>query len=637
MKKIIKLLALTSTLVGLTACGSGTIEDDFEPINPGTLPDKKPGVDYDGLKPYDEEVTIDVIGINYSPTLDVPKQYDVRNNAFVDAAKDFLNIKLNFVSVEAAEQYEEKLNLRIASNNLPDIFRVTDLTTLQRLKEGNMLADLGDTFHYLNKNYQDMYKSTLYKPALEAVMDEGTLSCFPNVLNPNEKAQRFYIRKDWLECLNLQVPTSYEKLIEVATAFKNNANTIVEKCFIEDSGVKAKDIVPIGMTKSVSAVGNNTAAILFNVFGTRPNAFFEQDGELYDSNTSEEMKQALIEMKSLYEKGLLAKEFYNKTDTNISNDIIGGKVGIVGGMRHNPSFPLQDSVNFSDTPGAEWVAINIPDKNGKYIAPVVDTVLFEDFNCVSKNCKHPEAAAKLTNLFYDMFYSDDAAEKYPGYTEPSEGFFYSWVPSKIWYTPYTIDSYKRVNKVFDELKQYGFVISDEKLSEMESDRFDWENYYEELSTGEYDLDPSKKTNPDDPDYSEIFNKLWVRERNNGFKYGYPYMQALSAGKKHSQMSKFEKRGFGIYTQAIAKNSGDAYVSDLSDGKYASKADKFYGMKTPAQQNYGEYLYTCVNKFILKCIIGESDPVDDWNSYVKDYNNNGGEAVLRQVNQWYKTK
>lgn len=607
------------TAAAFSACKTESVIDDYERIDPGVLPEKQAGKDYSPLKKYDSVVTIKVLGTDFTAIGEVPATYKGKpsgpaNNAFNDAALQYLNIKLEYVSTVSGERYADRLNTLIAGGELPDIFRVTDATTFETLKKSQLIADIADDFYYLNDEFQAMYKSDLYKPALESCMEKGKLYAFPNVQNPYETAQKLYIRKDWLDLCGLDLPTTYEELVAAAEAFKNHAAEIAAT-----SDLAAKDIIPIGITKEIAAVGNGTAAGLFNLFGAQPDAFFNVNGKLVDSNLSSEMKTALAEINKLYSKGLLAKEFYNYTDSKVSNDIIAGKVGIVSGMRHIATYPLQESVSNEATPSAEWVAIELPPVNGTASKPVVERVLIQDYNCVSRSCAYPDALAKLSNLFYDMFYNDNAYEIYGSLSQPSGGFFYSWVPAKIWYTPYTIDSYKRVQGVFDELYEAGFRITDEQLTKMSEKSFDWKAYYTELENG---------------DYGDIFKKLWVRERDNGFKYGYPYMQAKRAGKTHAQMTAFEKKGYGIYEQAISVSGGDGYVCALSEGKKAAKYNEFYGTKTPAQQNYGEYLYSSMKKYYLNVIIG-TESLSGWDNFVKTYRKNGGDAVIDQVNQWYK--
>lgn len=603
-----------------SACKPASIIDDYVKVNPGTLPEKNADEDYSPLTPYSQTVTVKVLGTDFTAIGDIPTSYNGKpsgpaNNAFNDAALKYLNVKLEYVSTISGERYSDRLSTLMAAGDLPDVFRVTDPTTFEVMKSSGLIEDLANSYYYLNEQYQSMYSNSLYKPALESCMVEGKLYAFPNVQNPYERAQKFYIRKDWLSSCSLQIPTTWEEVVIAARAFKNNAKTLAES-----QGLNEKDIIPIGITKEIAAIGNNTAAGIFNLFGALPGAFIQKDGALIDSNTSSEAKRALQELASLYQEGLISKEFYNYTDTKVSNDIIAGKVGIVSGMRHIASYPLQESVSNSSTPGAEWVAIELPSVNGQESYPVVDRVLIEDYNCVRRGYEHPEVLAKLTNLFYDMFYNDSASEIYGSLCEPSGGFFYSWIPTKLWYTPYTTDSYKRVNAVFEELYSAGFRISDQTLTDMADKSFDRKAYYQQMLNGEY---------------GSIFSKLRVRERDNGFRYGYPYMQALKAGKTTAQMTDVERKGYGIYEQAISKTGGDGYVAELSQGNKKALYNEFYGVKTPAQQNYGEYLDSSMKKFYLKVITGET-PISQWDSFVADYNKNGGGQVLSHVNQWYKS-
>ena len=461
---------------------------------------------------------------------------------------------------------------------------------------------------------REFYSDEMYRPALESCMQSGKLYAFPNVDNPNEAAQKIYIRKDWLDIVGKEVPSTYEELIDVARAFKNGAAQIAAT----ETGVSASQIVPIGITKEIATKGNNTAQGFFNLFGAQPNAYFEENGTVVDSNTSDEMKRALGALRELYLEGLISQEFFTETDASVSSDIVAGKVGIVSGMWHAATYPLQSSVSNEYTPNAEWISIELPSVGGVSSVPVVDAMRKQSYVMVSSKCEHPEALAKLINLFYDMFYSDSAQETYGSLATPEGGFFYSWVPAKVWYTPYSLQSYCRVNEVFEELWDAGFRIDETTLAAMSASGFDWKAYYSRMSEGEY---------------GTIFNKLMVRERDNGFKLGYPYMQAVRQGKKPKDMSAFEKSGYGIYEQAISASGGYSYVAELSSGEKACKREIFYGMPTPAMQNYGEYLDSYMKQYFLGVITG-NESLSKWNDFVKNYNANGGAAVLHQIQQWY---
>lgn len=623
MKPVALLLAVLSFGAAAVACNPAPIYDDYEVIDPGTLPENPLGEDYDPLAPYEETVKIKVLGINYERIGNVPAIYNgatsgPSNNAFNDVALNRLNIELEYTSILSSGNYDSRLSLLISGNELPDMFVVNNATMFAMLRDNGLIEDLGTAFWYLNDELKEnFYLNELYYPGLETCMQEGKLYAFPSIDNPNEAAQKLYIRKDWLEIVGKEIPTTYEEVIDVAKAFRDNADAIAS----HSEGITGKDIIPIGITQELAAQGNNTASGFFNIFGTQPNAFFEEDGKIIDANTSDEMKEALEELHNLYEEGLLAREFYTYADAKVTKDIISGKVGIVSGMWHAASYPLQSSVNNAYTPDAEWVSIELPPRNGEASLPVVDSTRLGTYIVVRKGFEHPEAAAKLCNLFYDMFYSDDAQEKYGALSTPEGGFFYSWVPIKLWYTPYSMDSYYRLNEVFDELWDAGFRIPDETLTAMCEENYDWQAWYEQVAGGEY---------------GDIFNKLWIRERDNGFKYGYPYMQAVRNGKGTAEMNAVEKSGYGIYEQTINASGGYSYVAEISTGEKQSKRNVFYGERTPAQQVNGEWMDSYMDQYFLGVITGERS-LSDWDKFVKEYNNNGGSEVLHQINQWYEAR
>ncbi len=617
------ILAAMTLSAAAAACNPAPLYDDYEVIDPGSLPENPLGEDYDPLAPYEETVKIKVLGINYERIGNVPAIYNgatsgPSNNAFNDVALNRLNIELEYTSILSSGNYDSRLSLLISGNELPDMFVVNNATMFAMLRDNGLIEDLGTAFWYLNDELKEnFYLNELYYPGLETCMQEGKLYAFPSIDNPNEAAQKLYIRKDWLEIVGKEIPTTYEEVIDVAKAFRDNADAIAS----HSEGITGKDIIPIGITQELAAQGNNTASGFFNIFGTQPNAFFEEDGKIIDANTSDEMKEALEELHNLYEEGLLAREFYTCADAKVTKDIISGKVGIVSGMWHAASYPLQSSVNNAYTPDAEWVSIELPPRNGEASLPVVDSTRLGTYIVVRKGFEHPEAAAKLCNLFYDMFYSDDAQEKYGALATPEGGFFYSWVPIKLWYTPYSMDSYYRLNEVFDELWDAGFRIPDETLTAMCEENYDWQAWYEQVAGGEY---------------GDIFNKLWIRERDNGFKYGYPYMQAVRNGKGTAEMNAVEKSGYGIYEQTINASGGYSYVAEISTGEKQSKRNVFYGERTPAQQVNGEWMDSYMDQYFLGVITGERS-LSDWDKFVKEYNNNGGSEVLHQINQWYEAR
>ena len=101
------------------------------------------------------------------------------------------------------------------------------------------------------------------------------------------------------------------------------------------------------------------------------------------------------------------------------------------------------------------MGLHVPSYKGNESLPVVDTTLISGYNLVSKNCRNPEAVAKLINLFYDIYYNDNAEQMYGSGVLPSNGFYYQFVPVKVWDGMASAAEYHRVQTVFNELYEGG--------------------------------------------------------------------------------------------------------------------------------------------------------------------------------------
>lgn len=217
-----------------------------------------------------------------------------------------VDLRLDFI---ANSSYAEKMNVMIASGEFPDIFDTRANTLISEAADAGMLLPLTsllDTEPWngvARENIQKfMYKGELY--GLPAVVD------LPNGL---------YYRKDWLEKLNLSVPTNPEELYEVLKAFTEN----------DPDGNGKKDTY--GLTIQ-SSFGQSDP--LWDMFlPTAPlsnNGFYydEQSGEV--SNVfylSEDLEASLNWFKRLYDEGILDREFVLTKSEESENKFLSGQSG----------------------------------------------------------------------------------------------------------------------------------------------------------------------------------------------------------------------------------------------------------------------------------------------------------------------
>ena len=645
MNKKLLMGILGSALV-FTAASCYKPSFEYEPVDPGQL--QGPSVSrnseeyrkkYSTLERYDETVKINVGVCQFELEAGVKIGTTPENQTFNKLAKEVLNIELNYVVVGNSTTYDQKLGMYLASTGkLPDMFYTTNSAFYTELLEDNMLADLSDSFWYLNDELQENYLE-YFKELLPTTMVDSKLYSFPTITNTYTSAQRLYVRQDWLDIVGMDAPTTMEEFVAVGQAFVDNKDKISAA-----TGIPANRIIPFTMNKELTWSGSYSVEGFLNCFGTSVDAYFEgEDGNLYYSNTSPEMKNALTTLKDMYSKGILDKEFLSKSAEQIQANIKAGYVGMAFGEWWMAKDVLDECITNKE--GSNWTWVNIPSASGVDAKPIVSSVGVGGYNLVSKDCKHPEAAARLINLFYDIYYSDDAQEKYGDLVLPSNGFYYQFVPIKLWDGVSSLREYKRVQEVFDNLYSLGFDPEDFVAQELYAKSTILQEVTSTLPTDyvvSIDGNKSYIINRDVIDainnnalWKAEFDKLRKREKTLHFVDGYPYFVAYKDGKTLKEMTAAQKRGWGIYHEMVDPTGGYAYVVNLTEGIEKAKYDCFYGANLSSMIEYSEYISTQTNVMFTKMITGEMSINDFEKSYVNEvFKNNGGTVIMEQVNAWY---
>ena len=654
MKKIVKtiLTVLTAVIMGASAVGCGYEPDyDYVAIDPGELAAPVVPMDdptfrdhYPTLEPYDEPVKITVAAVEYGLESDVKSGTTPQTQTFNKIAKQYLNIELEYTTTGAPTVYDSKLNLAIGAGNMPDMFYTTDGAMFASLRDSGRLADLSSSFYMLNDELLENYLT--YMPELlPTVMKEGGLYALPMITNTYAAAQRLYIRQDWLDIVEMDAPTTVEEMVAVGQAFVDNKDKIAA-----ETGIAANRVIPFTMQKEITWAGSYSAEGLFNAHGASIGAYFDDgNGDLIASTTSPETKNALSTMRDMYAKGILDSDFTSKTTEQIQANIRAGYVGMVFGEWWLPKDALDDNyknVKSGIERAPDWTWVDLPSYGETESLPVVSRVSVTGYNLISSTCAHPEAAIKLINLFYDIYYSDDSATRYVDKTNgstltlPSDGFYYQFVPIKLWDGIASIREYERVQSVFAELYEAGLGASGELSDGATEEVNSVESTDYVVSTANGKSTILKRTLIEQINanaaYKEQFDKLKKREKILHFADGYPFYAAMRRKKEDPSVvySAKERAGWGIYYEMIDAGGSYAYVVDLTTGAKKAKYNEFYGASLTTMNDFGSYLTDRVNEVFTKIITGEQslDSFDDFVS--KTYNKNGGDKILKQVNAWY---
>jgi putative aldouronate transport system substrate-binding protein len=299
MKKNIYAPMLAMTLTGamlIAGCGgSPAVDKPTEKAAEKTAVSSTPAAN---AKPIKLDIIETGTGLP-SPDQDIIKQE-------LDKA---LNTEINLTVYASPEDYKNQLNVRMASANFPDLFAV-DRIQLKQLSDQGLLLDLTPYLDKL-KPAKDFIGEASFK---QGMMNGKTLAI---AKAPTASKTSYWIRKDWLDKLNLKVPTTPEEMLEVAKAF-------TEK---DPDGNGKKD------TFGLAGAKLNAFNSFFGAYGVglmdnnQVPAIYVKDNKVVNSLYAPGMKDALTSIKNMVAAGAVDPELMASSQTQAMQKVIKGTSG----------------------------------------------------------------------------------------------------------------------------------------------------------------------------------------------------------------------------------------------------------------------------------------------------------------------
>lgn len=337
----------------------------------------------------------------------VPENMTMDSNPWIDLFKEY-GINVSYKISGSASDLDTKLNMAIATEDLPDIMQVT-ASQFQELSEAGYLADLTEVF----ETYASPETKAMYMQDGGIMMQNGYVDGKLVGLALPQGYQDFIpivsIRSDWLEECGLDAPKTMDELWNIAKTFK-------------EKNVGGNCSIGIGMTKNVLDLLTPTIGLL-NGYHAYYNVWIEQDGELVNSTIQPEMKEALAALHDKYEEGLIDPEFGTKENAQLMEDVMAGRCGIVVSHYCAP-FDLLNAV----ADGQKWEFFSVPSADDDPVLAQF-SLAFSGALCVSAACEHPEAMIEMLNIFTKYVaedpqtYNDNAVRNfaYPTITSAISG------------------------------------------------------------------------------------------------------------------------------------------------------------------------------------------------------------------------
>jgi len=358
----------------LAACSSGVNQNEGKE---GSSPDNKaaPEKTVDPSGKYDPPIELTTIRtISSEQYFDEGENID--KNAIYDHYEEKYGIKVKN-KWTVANEYGAKLKIAIASNDLPDFYKVP-VSDLQQLIDNDMIMDLTELWE---QNASETTKKEFTKDGgrqLNTATLGNKLMAIPVTNSPFNSMGFLWLRKDWLNEMNLPEPKTIEDMVNISKAFASR-----------DSGGKGKSY-GLMLSKELSL------ATYFSGYSLYPFQWVKDDaGNLVYGGVDSENKVALQQLQDMFKAGQIDPEFGVKDANRALELAVNGQVGLFyGDFWHSAVLhagAIKDGKQVQD-----WAAYLLPSLDGQpALSPT--TAAVPEFYVVNKNAKHPEAVFKLLN------------------------------------------------------------------------------------------------------------------------------------------------------------------------------------------------------------------------------------------------
>ncbi|NMO96826.1 extracellular solute-binding protein [Paenibacillus lemnae] len=263
-----------------------------------------------------------------------PAGMDENDNRYLNYIREQTGIDIQ-VTTPPAEVYDEKLDVIMSSGSLPDMLHAYEPVWFGNYAKQGAFMPLDDLINTYGPNLKKKIPDRIW----DRVRYGGKIYAVPS-LNEVSGIELMYVRKDWLDRLEMKPPQTLEEYTEVIRAFTRR-----------DPDRNGEDDT-IGLPLTVN-LGRSSP--IFGAFGTQLDTWFDVDGRLVNGSIMPQTKQALGYLAELYREGLLDREFPLNLQNNLYEKIESGRVGLFSATWYDTRGPIAAS-KLKD-PKAEWIAL----------------------------------------------------------------------------------------------------------------------------------------------------------------------------------------------------------------------------------------------------------------------------------------
>ncbi|RGW91430.1 extracellular solute-binding protein [Lachnospira eligens] len=493
----------------------------------------------------------------------MPENDTYTDNAYTRYIKSVINVQ-NVDAFEANDsQYDTNVSMAISMGSLPDIMVVSSQDEVEQLVGAGLIEDLTESYNNcISDRIRKMYES--YGDSLkDMVTYDGKIMALPET-NITDGPNLVWLRKDWMDKLGLSEPHTIDDVVNIVKHFIS-----------EDPGNNGEDAAgkpnTVGLAVDTDVTGECGYSseflldIIFACFGAYPKQWImNDDGEIVYGSVTDEAKEALSYINSLYNQGVIDNDFLLRTSTNICELIENGLCGSFFGPWWAPNNPLANAV--SKNPDADWQPYLIATDSDGTTSYHSQNPCYK-YVVVRKGYEHPEIVAKMISVMFDKVRFDC------------------------------------------------------------TDSEEFKNYYQ------LNVEPTARPLSINVDY------------NNALSICYRNIDATISGRKNPDSLELLERSFYDACSEYIKNANKtstqwaAYMSRIKACSLIAQdnikvVDSLYFKTTDTMKSHWWRLKAKEKEAYLKIISGEED-ISYFDTFVKEWNEQGGQIITSEVSESMK--
>ncbi|MDO5402936.1 MAG: extracellular solute-binding protein [Eubacteriales bacterium] len=571
----VMLALITVTMTILAGCDSPAIDDDIK--DRSLTQESAEAAKTTPYGAYPETVYYTLGKMTSNNNSNMPKKDTYEDNAYTRFIKDTINVQ-NVDAFEVTDsEYDTNVSMAITMNSIPDIMIVQDYDTLTKLVETGMVEDLTESYNQcISDRVKSMYAS-YGESLMELVTFDGRIMALPET-NITDGPNMIWLRKDWMDKLGLSEPKTVADAMAVIKEF-------VEK---DPAGNGAGNTVGLVCDTSLAGECGYSSEYLLDTifagFGAYPKQWiYDENGNVVYGSVTDEAKEALSYINSLYREKILDNKFLLRTNANIIELVENGLCGSFFGPWWAPNNPLINAVD--KNPEAVWEP---------YLLATDDTGITSyhsqnptyKYIVVRKGYEYPEIAAKVISVLFD----------------------------KIRYEC-------RDNEEF--IKYYQLNV--EPTARPLSINVDYNNAlttcYQQLSDALSGVMPPSSLNLMERSYYEAC-VAYLNNSGKTYALGSDSATESAAGRKNAAAGQWAAYMSRIKACSLLNSGNIRMVKSLYFGTTKTMKSEWWKLKEKETQAY------------LKIVCGE-EPIDYFDAFAAEWYNSGGRDITAEVSEAVK--